>query len=365
MANVRVGFDARAAFLDPRRGFGRVARSLAGALLETLPGEIVVFVPHGAVVPEPWYPLAAQVVTLRRPRRGAFLFDPLAWKHTLRRVPVDVLHLPAWTIPRRLPVPVVATGYDATPFYFPSPPQRRRRRRARLAISSLTRAEAVHAISAHTRTELCHAVPLAAERVHVIPLGVGEIFEPGAEAAPALHLLFVGGAEPHKNLAVVLDALARPEAAPLPPLRVVGNGADTTLQREVSRRGLTERVRLSPPCDDAGLVDHYRRALALVVPSRSEGFGLPALEAMACGCPVLAARAGALPEVCGDAAMLLDPDDVAAWAGALLVLANDPTRRAQMQAAGIERARRFTWGSTARALVAIYRELTRSSSSRS
>ncbi|MFI5166460.1 MAG: glycosyltransferase family 4 protein [Thermoanaerobaculales bacterium] len=359
---MRIGFDARAAFLDPRRGFGRVARSLAEALLRLLPGEVVVFVPHSASVPEQWYPLAAQVVHLRRPTRGAFLFDSFAWRHTLRRVQVEVLHLPAWTIPRRLPVAIVATGHDATPFRYPSPPQAWRRRRARHAIRSLANADRVHAVSAHARDELCRFVHLTEDRIDVVHLGVDATFSPSPEASR--HILFVGSEEPHKNLTVVLDAMAYPGAEALPPLLVVGAAAQAALQDAIKVRDLGARVILAPPCTDPELIRLYRQALAVVIPSRNEGFGLPALEAMACGCPVVAANVGALPEVCGDAAALLDPDDSSAWAAALLALAAQPVRRDAMVAAGVAHARPYTWERTAQGLVGVYRTVTRSASSR-
>src|SRR5512136_1047119 len=222
---LRIGFDARAAFLDPNRGFGRVARSLAEALVRLLPGEVVLFVPHGAPVPQPWYPLAARIVALRRPRRGAFLFDGPAWRLTLARTPVDVLHVPTWTVPRRLPVPIVATFYDATPFRFPSPPEPWRRHRARQAIRSLGRATAVHAISDHARTELLATVNIPPERTFVAHLGVSAPFAAEREPLPPDHLLFVGGSDPHKNLGLLLAALDSANGARLPPLVVVGAAA--------------------------------------------------------------------------------------------------------------------------------------------
>ncbi len=148
---MRIGLDARAAFLDPERGFGRVTRELADALLAVAPGQVVVFVPHGAQVPAAWYPLAGAVVQLSRPRRGAFVSDGPAWAWTLRRHPVDVLHLPAWGVPPGIPVPVVATFHDATPFRFPSPPRAWQRHRLRAAVRSLRRADLVHAVSQSLR----------------------------------------------------------------------------------------------------------------------------------------------------------------------------------------------------------------------
>jgi glycosyltransferase involved in cell wall biosynthesis len=356
---LRIGFDARAAFLDPNRGFGRVARSLAEALVRLLPGEVVLFVPHGAPVPQPWYPLAARIVALRRPRRGAFLFDGPAWRFALARTPVDVLHLPTWTVPRRLPVPIVATFYDATPFRFASPPGPWRRHRARQAIRSLARATAVHAISDHARTELLATVNIPPEKTFVAHLGVSAPFTAEREPLAPEHLLFVGGSDPHKNLGLLLAALDSADSARLPPLAVVGAAAHDRRLADLDAQG---RVRRVVTADDRELASLYGRALAVLIPSRNEGFGLPALEAMACGCPVLAARAGALPEVCGDAAILLDPDDPGAWHKALLALLQ-PGRRDALIRAGVARARAFTWERTARELAATYRTLARSTSS--
>jgi glycosyltransferase involved in cell wall biosynthesis len=357
MGTVRIGFDARAAFLDPDRGFGRFTRALAEALLQAVPGEVVVFVPHGFLVPPPWYLRAASVVQLVRPRRGAFLVDAPAWAFTLRRHRVDVLHLPTWGVPRGLNIPVVATFYDATPFRFPSPRQRWRRQRARLAIRSIARATLVHAISHHAKSELLDVVPISETRVSVVPLGVDGAFTPAPAPVAPRHALFVGGGDPHKNLDLALAVWAHPAAVALPPLVVAGAAAaDPRLQRLVQARV----ARAVPHPDDGELVALYREALALLVPSRNEGFGLPALEAMACGCPVVAARAGALPEVCGDAAILLDPDDPAAWRAAITGLAADPARRAGLAVAGLQRARAFTWERTARGMLELYGAATRS-----
>jgi len=357
MAGMRIGFDARAAFLDPHRGFGRVARSLAEALLELCPGELVVFVPHGVAIPTRWYPLAAEIVQLRRPRRAAFLVDGPAWRWTLTRRRLDVLHLPTWGVPPGLPVPVVATFYDATPFRFPSPPALWPRRRARMAIRSLRRATLVHAISGYARGELLATVPLPAVAVHSVPLAAGPPFGPADPPEPPEHLLFVGGADPHKNLDLILAMLALPGAEALPPLVLAGpTAADPAVAAAVRRAGGASRPRRVAAPDDVTLARLYRRALATLVPSRNEGFGLPALEAMACGVPVLAARAGALPEVAGDAAILLDPDQPGSWRDALLELHRDPQRRAALGRGGLERARAFSWRRTAEGLVELYRE---------
>jgi len=359
---MRIGFDARAAFLDPHRGFGRVTRSLADALLRLLPGEVVLFAHEGSSLPDTWRERAADVVPLTRPRRAAFIFDVPAWNLTLRRHRLDVLHLPAWGVPRGMPVPVVATFYDATPLRFASPPEPWRRARARMAIRSLTRATAVHAISDHAKREFLECFAFPDERVVTVPLGVDPLFAPAPQAEQPRHLLFVGGSDPHKNLELLLTMLAMPEAAGVPPLTVAGPAANDSRLADAAIRG---RVRPIPAPTDTELVALYRRALALLIPSRNEGFGLPALEAMACGCPVVAARAGALPEVCGDAAVLLDAEQPRQWLDALLALQRDPVRRGAMLQAGLARARAFSWERTAREMVALYRAATLAASSRS
>ena len=357
-----VGFDARAAFRDPLRGFGRVTRSLADALLEVLPGQMVLYVPHGAPIPPPWYPLAARIVELRRPGRGAFLFDPAAWQWTLRRHRVDVLHLPAWGVPPGLPVAVVATGHDVTPLRFRSPLQAWPRRRLVMALRSLRRATLVHAVSAHTRDELVAFAGVPAGRCRVIHHGAGPPFTPSVAQVAARHLLYVGGLDPHKNIELLLAMLRLPGAERLPPLLVVGPPEPATgaLAAAVAAR----RALLAPARSDNELAELYRSALALVLPSRNEGFGLPAIEAMACGCPVIAADAGALPEVCAGAAMLLPPDRPELWLAALTELAGGGETRHRLRAAGLARARDLTWQAAARGLVEVYREAIRAASSR-
>ncbi len=362
IAPVLVGFDARAAFLDPLRGFGRVARCLAEALLRELPGEVVLFVPHGSAIPPPWYPLAAAVVELRRPRRAAFLVDGPAWRWTLRRHRVDVLHIPAWGVPPGLRLPVVATGYDATPLRFPSPPQWWPRRRAVMALRSLRRATAVHAISAHAGAELVTHAGLDPVRIHVVHLGAGAPFTPRPQPAAPHHLLFVGGLDPHKNVALLAAMLDLPGAGRLPPLVVAAPSAPASgLFAAAISDG---RVRFATARSDAELAELYRGAVALLLPSRNEGFGLPAVEAMACGCPVVAADAGALPEVCAGAAVLLSPDDAAAWCQAAVRLSASGEHRRALVAAGLARAAELTWERTARGLVAVYRAAIRAFSSR-
>jgi glycosyltransferase involved in cell wall biosynthesis len=167
-----------------------------------------------------------------------------------------------------------------------------------------------------------------------------ERFRPGDEEREPF-LLYPAKSWPHKNHARLFEALPRIRAA-RPELRLVLTGYHGEVPYGVERRGHV------PPDELASL---YRRATALVFPSRYEGFGQPPLEAMACGCPVAAARAGALPEVCADAAVLFDPDDPEAIAAGVLETLE---RAGELRGRGLVHAERFTWAASARAHEALY-----------
>jgi alpha-1,3-rhamnosyl/mannosyltransferase len=171
-------------------------------------------------------------------------------------------------------------------------------------------------------------------------------------------LLYPAITYPHKNHLVLLDAFARLDGAAADAQLVLtgGRGPDEELvQERIRQLGLTGRVQRPGRVDSATLEALYAAASAVVVPSRYEGFGLPVLEAMVRGRPVVAARSGSLPEVAGPDD-LVDPDDVTAWAGAMqAVLTMSDRSRAARVGAGRDRAARFSPERTASALVAAYR----------
>jgi glycosyltransferase involved in cell wall biosynthesis len=218
----------------------------------------------------------------------------------------------------------------------------------RLLPAIARRAALVLTVSEFSKRELAELLGLPAERIEVVPNGVDERFSPAADAAPARerlglerpYVLAVGTASARKGLHLLGEASRRLERAGT---ELVVAGSD----RGYLRGGDAVPGRRLGYVDDALLPGLYAGARALVVPSVHEGFGLPALEAMASGAPVVAAARGALPETCGDAALLVEPEP-AAFAAALERVTSDDALRERLTTAGLERAAGFTWERTAR-----------------
>jgi len=223
------------------------------------------------------------------------------------------------------------------------------------------------AISHFVCDELVRELGVAPEKVSAVPLAADPAFRPRAEAewrdllgrlgVPPRYLLYVGTLEPRKNLVQVIRALAQMRA-PLPLVCAGWSGwQNDALEREIVRHRLEASVlRLGRLSDDA-LSLLYSGARCLVYPSLYEGFGLPVLEAMACGCPVVCSDRGSLPEVAGEAARIVAVDDDAGMAEAIAGLADEGAERSQAVAAGLERAARFSWQRTATETMSVFARL--------
>ncbi len=261
----------------------------------------------------------------------------------------DVVHYP-FTAPVPRPdatTPFVVSLLDVQHLDLPGLFSRAERAyRSRFYDAAARRADVVVTISEFAKSRIVELLGIAPELVVVAPLGVGAAeFDPNAGPRENL-LLYPARGWPHKNHAALFAAFALLRAED-PGLRLVLTGGDLerlgALPAGVDARGLVDRAELR---------ELYRTAAALVFPSLYEGFGLPPLEAMASGCPVAAARAGSLPEICGDAAVLFDAGDPAAIAaGVREALA----RGDELRERGLARARTFTWGACAEAHVRAYR----------
>jgi glycosyltransferase involved in cell wall biosynthesis len=212
---------------------------------------------------------------------------------------------------------------------------------------TIRRSQMVITISEHARQTLIERHRPAADRVRAIHLGVDhDVFSPSDKVSRGEYLLYPARPWPHKNHTRLFAAFAQLRAE-RPELKLVltGEGDFGTLPNGVEARGRVSRDEL---------VELYRRAAALVFPSLYEGFGMPVVEAMACGCPVACSNATSLPEVAGDAARLFDALDVGEIAAAVDEVLREPE---PWIARGLERAKRFTWDACARAHDEVYREL--------
>jgi glycosyltransferase involved in cell wall biosynthesis len=207
---------------------------------------------------------------------------------------------------------------------------------------SARKADRVIAVSERTRDDLAELYGIERERIAVIPHGVDPAFSPG-DGSGERFLLFVGAVQRRKDPRAALEAANDLQL----PLVIVGPEREPALARELRELGADLRGYLEKP----QLAQLYRQAACLVVPSRYEGFGLPVLEAMASGTPVVAAPDAALVEVAGDAAVYADGDDLP---GAILQALE---RREELRAAGLARAAQFSWAEAARRTVEVYREL--------
>ncbi len=285
-------------------------------------------------------------------------FPPMEWL-----VNCDVFHATNFIAPPSRRVPTVVTVHDIGFVRSPESVPPAIRRMARLLPTVLRRASVVVAISNFTRDELAWWLPDIADRISVIPPGFHQRnvtpSDTGLPPGPP-YALMLGTLEPRKNVGLALDAmriLRRQHVA----LRLVLAGSPTPV---LDVAAMLRKRGLGPPevvrtgyVDDARVAALVAGARMLVFPSLYEGFGMPVIEAMDAGLPVVAARAGATVEVAGDAAVLVDPDDPEAFADAMLRVASDEQLREELVRAGHRRAMQFSWDDTARATLLLYRGL--------
>jgi glycosyltransferase involved in cell wall biosynthesis len=227
------------------------------------------------------------------------------------------------------------------------------------------RTDAVATGSESAKNDIVRLLGIPPERIAVMPDGVDPRYVPGGEKPSARGgpktVLYVGRSDPYKNLPGLVEVFARlvRDGGVDARLRIAGSpDARYPEAAETARRlGVADRVEWAGYLEDAALVRAYQDADALALLSRYEGFGLPVLEAMACGTPVVCSNAASLPEVAGAAARLVAPDDVAGAVAALKEILTDPAAAARLRAAGLEQARKFSWRTTAAGVRKLYAEL--------
>ena len=314
---------------------------------------------------------------IARPANDA-LWMLSAFPKALKTDKIDVAHT-QYNIPLLgAPCPVVTTVHDISFQIHPDLFLPKDRRILQTFVPrSMRKAAAVVAVSESTRRDILRSYPrISKEKVHVVLEAAGPHFkvpDGGQETARAAannalgledkpYLLAVGVLQPRKNLEVLLDAFALLKLGPHPPphrLVIAGKRGwldETDRQLAALPAEVTREIALAGYVADADLPALYGGADALCYPSRYEGFGLPPLEAMACGCPVLCSRASSLPEVVGDAGILLPFADSSAWAHALEILLSSPAVQARWRERGPARAALFSWERAGRETLKIYEE---------
>ena len=359
---MRVLFDYRPA-LKERSGVGEYAHALASALLtaETPPADgldLTLFSSSWKDRFQPDAALAKAAIVDRRVPVSVlnFAWHRLEWPAIESLVPgaIDIAHsLHPLLMPARRAARVV-TIYDLN---FLTHPERTRAEIRRdygaLAAKHAQRAERVVANSRTTAHDVQQRLGVPESRISVCYPGA-PAWTPRMTEPQAGYLLFLGALEPRKNVGVLLDAYERllAEMPDAPSLVLAGKvGADSKLiNARVADRPLAGRVQLPGYIASEQREQLFKGALAFVMPSHTEGFGMPVVEAMTAGVPVIAADRGALPEVAGSAAQFFEPDDVDALTALLKKIILDSGMRSTMRESGIEQARRFSWRSSAAAL---------------
>jgi glycosyltransferase involved in cell wall biosynthesis len=304
-------------------------------------------------------------------------FEQIAFPRACRRLGTDLAHVPYWAPPLVPSIPTVVTIHDLIPLLL-------REYRGGFLVRAYTALVATAARSVSlvltdseaSRRDILEHLDLTPERVRAIPLAADERFCPdatpedesirGRYGLPQRYVLYLGGFDVRKNVAVALKTYAwvGPALGEECPLVVAGRlpRKDTPFSPDPSRQvhdlGLKpEWVRFVGPVAEGDKPAIYRGAVAFLFPSRYEGFGLPPLEALACGTPVVGSSAASLPQVVSDAGVLLDPDDAEGMAGALIQLAQVPSFRTELSRRALAQAARFSWERTARETLSAYREV--------
>jgi len=311
--------------------------------------------------------------------RGIGTIADLLWTHAylprvLRKMQADLLHSPAFIAPvMPVPCPVVVTVHDITYLLFPSHFSRWWVTYMQMVMPpAITSATAIICGSEHSKRDIARTYSISPDKVHVVPYGVDhERFQPGitldANWAGSLgiragYVLHVGSFSYRKNIPTLLRAIAR--------LRSQGKWENRQLvlggSQDVSMKGAHEvfetiqeleldNVVLAGHVPEQHIPGLYAGAAVLVIPSLYEGFGLPVLEAMAAGTPVVASNSSSLPEVAADAAILFPPEDELALTDALADVLENRSTADELRRLGLQRARQFSWQRTAEETVTVYR----------
>jgi glycosyltransferase involved in cell wall biosynthesis len=364
---LRIGVDARA-FSSPAGGVRRYAHELYWAILAIDRHLDVIGI--GATDDTPLPPGILRRRAIPFPTNLGWMAAsiPLA----VQGARLDAFHAPAYAAPLWGAHPLVLTihdvSYERRPewnAYKNDPLRRFFYRRSALA------ADRIITDSTFSKSEITAAYGIPAERIEVVPLAAGVNFSPGPydiTAAPRgvlqPYALHVGDLHIRRNVSTALAAVIETRRlAPAHRLSLVCAGIDrgiaADLRAQATAAGDPDALRLLGPMPEPALLNLYRGAAMLLYPSRYEGFGLPILEAMSCGAPVIGSNCASIPKLVGDAGTIVDAMDVAAWVRAIMAIIMTPVLAARLRDAGRKRASQFSWTRTAEQTLAILRNVAR------
>ncbi len=329
------------------------------------------------------------VISLKRPRRNIIFWDQLCWYRLLKKWKIDIFHSPFYASPLVIPkrTAVVQTVHDLIPLIFKESTSAKNRLIFKMNFSLLKYADRIIAVSQNTKNDIVRILGIAEEKVVVIHNGVDHLHKTdqdleensgGEICEESPFILYVGGMDPLKNIPTLIRAFDK-ITEKHKNLKLVMVGADGEKMRDVksmirkkrlsflfpdqSFRTLLERMLRSGKIVLKGyleipdLIFYYRNAELFLFPSLYEGFGLPPLEAMSCGTPVIASDRSSLPEVLSEAALYVNPENEENLIRSVNQLLEDDSLRLKHKEAGLQRAAQFRWEETGRKTLALYQTL--------
>ena len=361
----------------PDTGSGQYVRRLVGAFESVAPDlKITLIAPEDQETVPPSDRVHVKTIPLRGSGHLAkFRFEQNGFPQAAAEVGADLAHVPYWGSPLNSPIPIVVTVHDLIPLLLP---EYRGGVLARLytgMVAAAARgAAAVITDSRASGLDIAEHLHIDPDNIFPIHLAAGEDFHPrdGSlvdmairkkyDLPPGEFLLYLGGYDVRKNVDGLLRAFNYVRKGYDIPMVLAGRPPTSQSRRFTDVHALIEAYEMADSVHVIGEVDDddlpamYRLAKTFVFPSRYEGFGLPVLEAMSCGTPVVTSDTSSLPEIVEDAAFAIDPDDARHIAGAIISTLTQPQHADNLRQKGLERAKEFSWERTAAETVAVYRK---------
>ncbi len=369
---MRVGINGL--FWEPQTGSGQYTRCLVRELM-ALETEYTLFLPrHKPGTEDPHHRLIDTPFS-KNENLAKVWFEQVSFPRACRGM--EVAHVPYFAPPLYPSTPTVATIHDLIPFILPAyKGSILVRLYTRLVSIAAKRAAAIITDSHSSKRDITSLLKIPGERVHVIPLAAHERFQPQLEGVqldrvrrkydlPRQFILYLGGFDQRKNMNTLFKGFMRlkERLGDKCPLVIAGMlpSKDTHFfphpRRLAEEAGVSDAVRFIGWVPEEEKPALYGLATLFLYPSLYEGFGLPPLEAMACGTPVIASHAASLPEVVGDGGVLVDPQKPAAWGEAMVALLTSPQRREELSAKAVKQAQKFSWRKTARETQEVYKQV--------